>query len=210
MTHVACESKVYSVVRSFIHPWPKTGLQSDVRSCIMLGMPTHLVQELNVGTVCGYHCTNMAEKTTIEILQKQWNNFQNFIFRPPFLFAKKNVLNCVFYVFSSIWYDSHKRFSSSKRIENGCEIFTFDEMFTNLRYNIQAKPFFLSYMHIAFWTPDLGPAKSYGACALCMMLQVGHDGIHSVFTIQSISYMISIDCFLQIDSVTVHHIYCKT
>ena len=26
--------------------------QSGVRSCIMPGLPTHLVQELNVGTVC--------------------------------------------------------------------------------------------------------------------------------------------------------------
>ena len=50
MTHVACESKLRSVVRSFIHDH-ETGLQSDVRSCIMLGLPTHLVQELNVVTV---------------------------------------------------------------------------------------------------------------------------------------------------------------
>ena len=31
----------------------KTGWRSGVRSCIMSGLPTHLVQELNVGTVCG-------------------------------------------------------------------------------------------------------------------------------------------------------------
>ena len=35
-----------------MHPCPeKKWLQSGVRSCIMPGLPTHLVQELNVGTV---------------------------------------------------------------------------------------------------------------------------------------------------------------
>ena len=32
----------------------KTGLQSGVRLCIMPGLPTHLVQGLNVGTVGQY------------------------------------------------------------------------------------------------------------------------------------------------------------
>ena len=64
------------------------------------------------------------------------------LFSNRLFFLPKNVLNYVLYVFSFFWYDSQKRFSSSERIENGCEIFTFDEMFTNLRYNIQAKPFF--------------------------------------------------------------------
>ena len=40
MTHVACDPKLRSVVG-----------QSGVRSCVMLGLPTHLVQELNVYTV---------------------------------------------------------------------------------------------------------------------------------------------------------------
>ena len=58
--HVSGESKLRSVVRSVncdrIHN-QATGWQSGVRSCIMPGLPTHLVQELNVGTVV-YTCKN--------------------------------------------------------------------------------------------------------------------------------------------------------
>ena len=42
---VACKSKLPGIHAQ------ETGWQSGVRSCIMPGMPTHLVQELNVGTV---------------------------------------------------------------------------------------------------------------------------------------------------------------
>ena len=94
MDHVACESKLRSVlrssiaqetgrhsgvrscimpgaahghtvqeldvgtVRSVVRSWTcglihaqETGLQSGVRPCTMSGLPTHLLQELNVGTV---------------------------------------------------------------------------------------------------------------------------------------------------------------
>ena len=51
MTHKACESKLRSVVRSFMHPYSGNWVQSGVRSCIMPGLPANLVQELNVGTV---------------------------------------------------------------------------------------------------------------------------------------------------------------
>ena len=50
MTNVACESKSRSVVRLSM-PMQETGWQSCVRSCIMPGLPTHLVQESNDGTV---------------------------------------------------------------------------------------------------------------------------------------------------------------
>ena len=54
MERVACESKLRSVVRSMIcgriHA-QETRWQSGVRSCIMPGLPMHLMQELNVGTV---------------------------------------------------------------------------------------------------------------------------------------------------------------
>ena len=49
--HVACESKLFSVVGHPLTNEQETGWQSGMRSCIMLGLPTHLVQELNVGTV---------------------------------------------------------------------------------------------------------------------------------------------------------------
>ena len=52
MTHVACESNYMYVQlwgHSYIHD-QETGLQLDVWSCIMFGLPTHLVQELNVIT----------------------------------------------------------------------------------------------------------------------------------------------------------------
>ena len=49
--HVVCDWNLRSFVRSSIHPCPDTGWQSGVRSCIMLELSTHLVQELNVGTV---------------------------------------------------------------------------------------------------------------------------------------------------------------
>ena len=52
MTRVAGELKqrVRSGTCGRVHA-QKTGLQLGVRSCIMPGLPTHLVQELNDGTV---------------------------------------------------------------------------------------------------------------------------------------------------------------
>ena len=50
LTRVVCESKLHSVVRSSMQPcqgnWVTIG-----RACIMPRLPTHLVQELNAGTV---------------------------------------------------------------------------------------------------------------------------------------------------------------
>ena len=53
MAHVACESKQRSVVIKVFGGinTQENGLQSGVRSCIIPGLPAHLVQELNVGTV---------------------------------------------------------------------------------------------------------------------------------------------------------------
>ena len=54
MTYVACDLKLRFVVKSSISGiWVKSG----ARSCIMPGMPAHLVQQLNVGTVCMNVCT---------------------------------------------------------------------------------------------------------------------------------------------------------
>ena len=54
MTNVADESMLRSVVRlgicGRIHA-QETRCQSGVRSCILPGLSTHLVQELNAGTV---------------------------------------------------------------------------------------------------------------------------------------------------------------
>ena len=54
MTNVADESKLRSVLRSGtcgrIHAHA-TGLQSGVRSYVVHGLPTHLVQELNAGAL---------------------------------------------------------------------------------------------------------------------------------------------------------------
>ena len=53
-THVSADLKLRSVVQSVtcgsIHA-AETGLQSDVRSCIVSGLPMLLVQELNAGNV---------------------------------------------------------------------------------------------------------------------------------------------------------------
>ena len=47
-----------------MHPIDQeTGWKSDMRSCIMPWLPTHLVQELNVCTVACSICTNTNEKT---------------------------------------------------------------------------------------------------------------------------------------------------
>ena len=58
LTNVACELKLRSVFRSWtygcIH-FQETGSQSAVRPCIMSGLPEHLVQEINFGTVYS-HC----------------------------------------------------------------------------------------------------------------------------------------------------------
>ena len=51
--HVACGSKLRSVVNYLPCIYTlQTRLQSGVRSCFLLGLPAHLVQELNVDTVC--------------------------------------------------------------------------------------------------------------------------------------------------------------
>ena len=51
MTHVAYESKLRSTVgHACIHA-QEPGWQSGMWVCILLGLPTHLVLELNVGTV---------------------------------------------------------------------------------------------------------------------------------------------------------------
>ena len=47
LTHVACYSKLCSVVYACPENWRQLGVQS----CIMPGLPTHQVLELNVGTV---------------------------------------------------------------------------------------------------------------------------------------------------------------
>ena len=53
MTHIACDSKLCSIVRSSMHPFPGNwvAIESGVQLCIMYGLPTHLLQKLNVGTV---------------------------------------------------------------------------------------------------------------------------------------------------------------
>ena len=51
VSHVVCESKIRLVLRSSCIYAKDTGGQSGVWSCVMPGQPTHLVQELNVGTV---------------------------------------------------------------------------------------------------------------------------------------------------------------
>ena len=48
MTHVAFESELRSVARSSMHPSPGNWVSIG---CILPALPTHLVQELNVGTV---------------------------------------------------------------------------------------------------------------------------------------------------------------
>ena len=51
MTHEACESKLRSVVRLSMHPYPGNWVASGDQSFSVPGPPAHLVQELNVGTV---------------------------------------------------------------------------------------------------------------------------------------------------------------
>ena len=54
MTHIACKTNLRSVVRfetvGRIHA-KDTGRKSGVLSCIMTGLPTHLVQGLNASTL---------------------------------------------------------------------------------------------------------------------------------------------------------------
>ena len=75
MTHVACKSKLRSVVRSG-HPCihaQETGCQLGVQSCIMPGLPMHFVQELNVGTVEFYgHISNSLYSTHFSQISKCW------------------------------------------------------------------------------------------------------------------------------------------
>ena len=62
ITHIPCETKLCSVIRletcGRIHAL-ETGWQSGVRSCIIPGLPTHLVQELNASTV---HCWELKNE----------------------------------------------------------------------------------------------------------------------------------------------------
>ena len=52
MIHVALEPKLRSVLRSSIFTYPvNRGEKLVIQSCIMPGLHTYLVQELNVGTV---------------------------------------------------------------------------------------------------------------------------------------------------------------
>ena len=51
MTHIACETKLLSVVRSSIHSWPGNLVAIGHAVVYYARLPMHLVQELNVGTV---------------------------------------------------------------------------------------------------------------------------------------------------------------
>ena len=51
MTHVACESKLRSVARSSLQPCPGNWVAIERAVVYYAGLPTHLVQELNVSTV---------------------------------------------------------------------------------------------------------------------------------------------------------------
>ena len=72
MTRVACESKLRSVVTSSMHPWPGNCWQSGLRSRIMPGMSTHLVRDLDVGSV--YSLLTVVHTTIISVLQKYNKN----------------------------------------------------------------------------------------------------------------------------------------
>ena len=65
MTHVACESKLQHVC-GVIHI-QATGWQSGLRSCVMRELSTHLVQEVNVGTVHPV-CRGHSKRTHTERL----------------------------------------------------------------------------------------------------------------------------------------------
>ena len=51
MTYVTCESRLSSVLKLSMHLCQETRWRPGMRSCIIPGLPTHVVQELNVGTV---------------------------------------------------------------------------------------------------------------------------------------------------------------
>ena len=51
MTHATYKSKLRSVMGSFMHPWLEKWVAIGFVVVYYTGMPTHLVQELNVGTV---------------------------------------------------------------------------------------------------------------------------------------------------------------
>ena len=56
MAHAARESKILSLVKSSMHPYAREpGWQSGAWLCIFPGLPTHLVQELNVDTIMKLH-----------------------------------------------------------------------------------------------------------------------------------------------------------
>ena len=56
MAHLACESKLCSGVRSYMHPCPGSRMAFGGAVVYSVELPTHLVQELNVGTVHIYSC----------------------------------------------------------------------------------------------------------------------------------------------------------
>ena len=74
MTNIVCESKSRLVVRSSMHSCvhaQETGWRSDMQSCILPRLPTHLVQELNVGTVYDrYHPAICWTKIDAMLLHK--------------------------------------------------------------------------------------------------------------------------------------------
>ena len=77
MAAVVCKSKLLSVVRSGtcgrINAL-ETGWQSDVRSCILSGMHTHLVHELNVGTVLPTRQGLLRKRVAIENVDTEIEN----------------------------------------------------------------------------------------------------------------------------------------
>ena len=51
MTHVHCESKLRSIIKSSVHPCHGNWVAIEHTVVYYARQPTHLVQELNVGTV---------------------------------------------------------------------------------------------------------------------------------------------------------------
>ena len=74
-----------------MHPCPGNWWRSGVRSCIVPGLPTHLVQELNVGTVCMYKCTIMYHPIPVRNKQNVYKIFLkalNLFPGPPYSMLK--------------------------------------------------------------------------------------------------------------------------
>ena len=69
MTHVASESKLRSVVMSSMHPCPGNWVAiGGSFANNMAGLPTHLVQELNGGTVAHIRITEMKSPSFKDVL----------------------------------------------------------------------------------------------------------------------------------------------